>query len=407
MEACGVKHNAQTLAPIISRHVDENNLEMAVRQLFSASMQDLVPDHQTMQPVIILAARNNFARLALDLVDWFEGMSNRRLGESVWVNCLIAAAETAYVSLLTLLCRHVQHHPRQVEGVERCWEVVTKRFRTLLDEGVCFAVLNTAARGGLPSLATEALHMLQTINISPQEHHFAAIIEAFCRKGQVKEAILVLDLMSSSGVPSSMETTEPILEYIQKDVKEIDAAWKHVEELHKEGHRLDISLPQSIIIAAIAYGDLSRALAFYSALPELEHSPNLDMYNYLLQGCVQVADRLLGDSLLADMKTTKVKPNPVTYETVIRLCLTQSIYEDAFFYLEEMKAAGHKPSLPIYTALVEKCLDSNDTRHEIALQEMQECGYAVPPSLELRLATNTPLHLSDAERRFIERGGLV
>lgn len=241
-------------------------------------------------------------------------------------------------------------------------------------------------------------------------------MEAFCRRGQVKEALLVLELMSTTGTAPSTETTKPISEYLGQDVERIDLAWQLVEELHKEGHQLDIAAPQAVISAAVAYRDLPRALAFYKALADIGLSPDLHIFNHLLQGCVQAADRQMGNRLLADMKTSKVKPNQTTYENIIYLCLAQPIYEDAFFYLEEMKATGFKPPPSVYTALVDKCLSSNDTRSQIALKEMEECGYVVPSLLRRRSDVTTPdeaievspqPELSNDERRFIERGGLV
>lgn len=97
MEACGIKPNSQTITLIISRYTAEGNLEMAVRHLLSFSVQGIMPGLEAVQPVILLAARNNFVRLALDLAEWFEQVSTRRLEEPIWVECLIAAAETAYV----------------------------------------------------------------------------------------------------------------------------------------------------------------------------------------------------------------------------------------------------------------------------------------------------------------------
>lgn len=105
MEACNIKPNTQTLNIIITRYAAEDNLEMAVRHLLSSPGHGVVPDLQTVQSVIILAARNNFARLALDLANWFERISTRRLEESAWAHCLIAAAETCYVGTLSVLRR--------------------------------------------------------------------------------------------------------------------------------------------------------------------------------------------------------------------------------------------------------------------------------------------------------------
>jgi len=99
METCGIKPNSQTITLITSRCTAEGNLEMAIRHLLSFSEQGITPGLEAVQPVILFAARNNFARLALDLVEWFERISTRRLEESIWVECLIAAADTAYVCL--------------------------------------------------------------------------------------------------------------------------------------------------------------------------------------------------------------------------------------------------------------------------------------------------------------------
>jgi len=272
--------------------------------------------------------------------------------------------------------------------------------------------MNTAARNGLSQLATEALKMLQTIGVSPQEHHFAAIIEAFCKRDRVKEAILVLDLMASSGIESSLGTAEPIAECIRHSAEKIDAAWNQVKQLHQEDHHLHVSTYQTIIMAAVANGDLTKALAFCRALPDFGHSPSVDLYNHLLQGCIYSANRQVGDELLSKMKFAKLRPNRETHENFIRLCLTQDVYEDAFFYLEEMKAAKYKPSSSIYTAIIEKCLSSNDKRYRIALQEMKECGYIIPASLQNQLEIEEKREdaapsISEDEQRFIEWGGLA
>jgi pentatricopeptide repeat protein len=231
--------------------------------------------------------------------------------------------------------------------------------------------------------------MLQIFDHQPKEHHFAAIIEAFCRLRQFKEAVLVLDLMNSSNIIPDSGTTRPFVDHLKQDPESIDATWSAIEDLHKDGRRLDIVVPRAVIIAAIFQKNLSKALAFYKALPGFNLSPDLDIFNQLLQGCVQAADRQLGDTVLTDLQANKIKPNQDTYQNFIYLCLTQSNYEDAFFYLEEMKAAGFKPSPSVYIALVDKCFESNDLRYQIALEEMEECGYSIPTHYrEVREAQN-------------------
>jgi len=112
------------------------------------------------------------------------------------------------------------------------------------------------------------------------------------------------------------------------------------------------------------------------------------------------------------MKEMKVQPNEETYEKMIRLCLTQDVYEDAFYYLEEMKAAEFVPPQTVYKALVLKCHSMNDTRMDIALEEMRECGYRIPTSLKANRPfigepekTRSP-SLDEKTLEYIRTGGM-
>lgn len=66
-----------------------------------------------------------------------------------------------------------------------------------------------------------------------------------------------------------------------------------------------------------------------------------------------------------------------TYERLIILCATQLTYEDALFYLEEMKVNAFLRTLAIYDAIVKKCVTVGDTQHKLVLEEMEQFGYAV------------------------------
>ena len=82
------------------------------------------------------------------------------------------------------------------------------------------------------------------------------------------------------------------------------------------------------------------------------------------------------------MRAAGVKPDVRTYENMIWLCLSQSTYEDAFFYLEEMKSLGMVPPLIVYESIIRKLVTVGDTRYNIALEELKECGYEVSNRLQ-------------------------
>ena len=154
-----------------------------------------------------------------------------------------------------------------------------------------------------------------------------------------------------------------------------------------------------LIRASISLGDLQRAIGLYSSLSEFKVKPNVDTYNLLLGGCIATTHRELGDKLLLEMKEARVLPDPRTYERLIVLCLTQTNYEDAFFYLEEMKEQKMIPSLNIYESLIRKCVTMGDTRYQLAVEELKECGYKIHRSLQAFIDTGGQSELSPATEK--------
>lgn len=188
--------------------------------------------------------------------------------------------------------------------------------------------------------------------------------------------------MRSQGLVPTNETVHPILDAIRASPDSVDTAWTALEELEKEGQSIDVTAVNVIIQAAVAHGDLQRAVGIYQIIPEFKIKPNVDTFNALFSGCIATAHKDLGEKILADMKEAKVKPDAQTYERLVVLSLSGETYEEAFFYLEEMKAANFYPPLSIYESIVVRCVDAGDTRYKIALEELKEFGYEVSSKLE-------------------------
>lgn len=228
----------------------------------------------------------------------------------------------------------------------------------------------------------DVIRVLGDIKVTWEEHHFAPLVEAFCRENNLKDAFMILDLMRSYGIAPVSETAIPIYKAIGADHDKVDEAWGILEAMHEDGKTVDVTALNVIVLASVAHGDLQRAIGTYKAFSELEVTPSVDTFNYLLSGCITAGHRELGDRLLSEMREQGIKPDAQTYERMVVLSLTQATYEDAFFYLEEMKAAGHLPPQPVYEAIVRKCVSMGDTRFRIALEEMEEKGYVMTQRLK-------------------------
>lgn len=242
--------------------------------------------------------------------------------------------------------------------------------------------MHTAGRHGLTELALDAIRVLKSIDVDWQEYHFAPLVEAFCKAGNLREAIATLTLMRESGVDPVMETGYPIFQAISTNVDKVDEAWAMLEDMHNEGKPVDVVAYNILIQACVAVRDLQRALGTYQAAEGLGVKPDVETFNLLLSGCIVAGHRELGDRLLKDMRAASISPNARTYERLVVLCLTQATYEDAFYYLEEMKTVKLKPTQAIYEAIVRKCVSLGDRRFKIAVAEMIESGYELSRSLK-------------------------
>jgi pentatricopeptide repeat protein len=300
-----------------------------------------------------------------------------------------------------------------MDGVATCWNIAVNELDIVPNEGVCLSVLNAAARHGVPDLATDVLRVLNLSGIAWKEYHFAALIEAFCHNNQLKDALITLHIMRSNQILPVPSTSIAILDSI-KDVETLDSALVIIDEIQKEKGVLDIDALKVIIQASVLLRDLQRAVGVYKFISDYNLKPDVNIFNLLLDGCIAMQHRQFGDGLLADMKKSKVEPNKETYEKMIRLCLTQEVYEDAFFYLEEMKAVGFVPPQTVYEALVLKCQSMDDTRMDIALEEMREYGYSMSKKraskVDSRPVTKEPempvtAGLDEETMEYIKTGG--
>ncbi|KAI0312343.1 hypothetical protein OF83DRAFT_1146592 [Amylostereum chailletii] len=365
MKEFGVEPNAATYEVLVRRYKLSDNFEMGLKLLFEMEQLEIAPSLRTVQDVIALAIRKGHARLALELAENYEASSIRRLDDVTWIKCLTAATGTLYA-----------------EGVLRLWEKVVHSLKVIPDEGVCMEALHTAGRHGLPELAMDVLTTLRKMEVPLKEYHFAPIVEAFCQKGSLKEAFAILCTIREHGIIPNAETSHPIFLYIRKNEDALDEAWSALEALHEEGRQLDITAINVIVQASVSQGDLQRAIGTYQLCSELGLSPNVDTFNFLLSGAIGAQHRELGDRIVSDMKQANVCADGQTYERLVILCLTGETYEDAFFFLEEMKANQFVPPLSIYEAIIRRCVVDRDSRYKVAVEELQEQGYSVSRELQ-------------------------
>jgi pentatricopeptide repeat protein len=267
-----------------------------------------------------------------------------------------------------------------MQGIETAWDRLVENGTFKPDEGLCVLILNASARHGNPGLATAVLAHFTALGIQGREYHYAPVLEAFCATGSLPEALQILDTMRThGGVEPTLMTARPLVESMvsRRDIKWVDAGFDALEALHIKGQRIDPAAFNAVLKAAAEYGDLKRAVVIFRQAESFDVKPNVETFNTLLSACVKAGAKDQAEIVKKDMEsqlgaTTK---DADTFQHLIELYLSQENYEPAFQYLEEMKAARHRPPLSVYEGMVRKCWQASDERFRLVLEEMQLGGY--------------------------------
>ena len=87
--------------------------------------------------------------------------------------------------------------------------------------------------------------------------------------------------------------------------------------------------------------------------------------------------------LATELRDLKLAPNALTYDRLIRICLQEEDYEDAFRYLEEMEEVGKKSVEKWWmrsgtaNEMVLVCARRGDERARVIVKEMERRGVLV------------------------------
>ncbi|CAG8545924.1 6099_t:CDS:10, partial [Ambispora leptoticha] len=286
-----------------------------------------------------------------------------------------------------------------IEGILYCWKKTVDDANLIPDQGICLSIINAAARNGNPDLATTVIKSLVAKRVKIEEEHFAALLAAYVAAGDLKRAFNVLRLARDSGAEPNCATAFPITNLIRNDGEKIDKACNTLKELHSNGRKIDVAALNAIIKACHyakynqenrSHGaDIDRAVKIYNQAETLNIMPNAETFEMLMQCCLTINQRSLGQQYFEEMRRRGIDPSPRIFTTMIQLVCTDADYEDAFTLLEEIKSRDILPPITAYEAIVSKCARHRDPRATIALEEMQTVGYSPSPELVKFVRTGT------------------
>jgi hypothetical protein len=190
--------------------------------------------------------------------------------------------------------------------------------------------------------------------------------------------------MSKAGHEPDSNSTRPLYLYLSSSGNLPSQSWKVLNDLYEDGHAIPIAAINVVIESTISVGNFDEAVNLYKQVHTLCASgANTETFNIMLQGCSHRKSKDFSMFLASEMTALGVKPDRLTYDRLILVCLNEDDYEDAFLYLEEMKAVGHLKGdkdgwwmrSGTATAMVKKCVVNSDDRVWLVLDEMEKRNY--------------------------------
>ncbi|KAJ2081740.1 Telomerase protein component 1 [Coemansia sp. RSA 988] len=291
----------------------------------------------------------------------------------------MAFAPETYAALLRAAGRRM-HHEAYTASYTQLTEVAGAR----LTEGDCLGGLDVAARSGDVELATNILQRLQRHGYALREQHLEALLEALVRRGQWARAFAALAAMRRGGMgrgPSTLRMVTRTVAASANAEADADAAFDALVAAPTEA--VDACVLDALVAGLALGGHVEAAEQRLSTwFTRLQVQRTAVSYVSVLRGCTHRRNKTVAERVLAQLLDDEALTAPrEAYEQMVLVALLQPNYEDAFVYLEAMKAHSMLPSWRTYAALARRCARVRDPRAHVAVQEMRKLGYVVTPAL--------------------------
>jgi len=248
--------------------------------------------------------------------------------------------------------------------------------------GACLHVLTLASRHGDIQLATDVFRVLTERGTTFTSQHYELLISTYLNANDLHAALSVILIMVDSNLKVNAGTCDPLYWYLSAKNHNDDSrpmqAFRYLQDFETSGRKVPTAAVNACIKASIASKRLEDGIEIYKALHTVSHAgPNTETFNILFQGCHRSARKELAMFFANEMVKLGLKPDRITYDRLILVCLESGDLEDALLYYEEMRSTGAtagkkgplKPRRKTWETLIHRCVMKGDERAVALLKD--------------------------------------
>lgn len=241
--------------------------------------------------------------------------------------------------------------------------------------GICLNVLKVAARIGDTDLAQSVFQLLGERGTVFEDEHYELLMESYITAKDMKQAFTLLCIMHDTNARPDLGTVRGLVYHLRVSESARRKAHATLGKLGKERAVPAVAM-NALIEAAVAANHLDEAVEYYKSMHSICAKPsrNVDTFNCLLRGCRSADRKDTAMFVASEMVALSVKPDALTYDRLVLVCLKETDFEDAFRYYFEMSAQGLKPRLGTLFFLAKKSANAADSRTARLLEDMDSFG---------------------------------
>lgn len=205
--------------------------------------------------------------------------------------------------------------------------------------------LNNFARSGNWEGALQTFeHLQQSSLVHRNVYHYTTVLKACSRAGQMDVAMAVFRQMKSNQVKPNVYTYTTLLNGCAA-AKKLDVAMRLFADMRLAEVPPNVRTMTALVTACSRCGQWEKAFQVLEQCEELLIAPNVLTYTAAMDGCRRAGVCRPAIALLESQMTdpTQVRPNEVTYNTVIGACTAAKDHEAAQRVYARMVADGYEP----------------------------------------------------------------
>ncbi|EPY40334.1 hypothetical protein AGDE_03594 [Angomonas deanei] len=205
--------------------------------------------------------------------------------------------------------------------------------------------LKTFAKAGNWEGALSTFRQLeQATVVNRNVFHYTTVISACCRAGQLKAATQLLQEMKSNNVKPNVYTYTALINGCAKE-ENVDRALRIFAEMRLADVPPNVRTMTALITVCSRAGRWEKSFQVLKQCDEMLIAPNVLTYTAAMDGCRRAgvckpAVELLEKEMRSPLK---VRPNHVTYNTVLGACAAAKDMDALLRVYAQMVSDGYQP----------------------------------------------------------------